>query len=60
MHPEIGTHITYPGAFVKTSGVSPHIFRRPPLIGEHNLDIYKEELGLSSEDILLLKQANVI
>ena len=33
---------------------------RPPLIGEHNLEIYQDELGLSREEIQSLKQSGVI
>jgi hypothetical protein len=34
--------------------------RRAPLIGEHNEDIYINELGLASKEMLTLKQAAVI
>ncbi len=59
-HSELGTAITYPGAFFKSSGFCPGIRRRAPLIGEHNKEIYQEELGLSSEEVSLLKQSGVI
>ncbi len=59
-HPELGTTITYPGAFVKVSEAPPRVLRRAPLIGEHNRQIYEKELGLSREEILVLKQGNVI
>jgi formyl-CoA transferase len=36
------------------------IRRRAPLIGEHNQEIYKGELGLSDEELGILKQAAVI
>ena len=59
-HPELGTTITYPGAFAHSSEAPPRISRRAPLVGEHNGEIYEKELGLSKEEILALKQANVI
>jgi len=58
-HPELATTITYPGPWVKLSESSLGIRRRAPLIGEHNEEVY-EELGLSRQDLLALKQANVI
>jgi len=33
-HPELGTTITYPGAFAKTSEAAPRVSRRAPRIGE--------------------------
>jgi len=59
-HPELGTTIPYPGAFGKFSESSPRMLRRAPLIGEHNQEIYEKELGLSREELLRLKQAQVI
>ncbi|MFC1929188.1 CoA transferase, partial [Chloroflexota bacterium] len=57
-HPEIGTTITYPGAFAQLSGAPPRISRRAPLIGEHNQEIYNE-LDLSSDEPVMLKEAKV-
>jgi benzylsuccinate CoA-transferase BbsE subunit len=59
-HPELGTAITYPGAFVKASGSACKIYRRAPLIGEHNQEIYEKELGYSRDKMVSLKQAGVI
>ena len=59
-HPELGTTITYPGAFTKASEAPPKLSRRAPLIGEHNREIYEKELGLSKEEIVILKEARVI
>jgi benzylsuccinate CoA-transferase BbsE subunit len=59
-HPELNTSITYPGAFAKISKTSCGIFRRAPLIGEHNQEIYEGELGVSKEEMLSLKQAGII
>ncbi len=40
-HPQLGTSITYPGAFAKFSETSCRL-RRPPLIGEHNEEVFNE------------------
>ena len=36
------------------------IRRRAPLIGEHNLEIYEKELGLSRQQLTVLKESGVI
>jgi crotonobetainyl-CoA:carnitine CoA-transferase CaiB-like acyl-CoA transferase len=59
-HPELGETLTYPGSFVKSSAGDCKISRRAPLIGEHNEEIYTEELGLSREELARLKEAGVI
>lgn len=59
-HPELGTTLTYPGAFAYSSEARPRIYRRAPLIGEHNSEIYEDELGLEKEKLVLLKQAGII
>jgi crotonobetainyl-CoA:carnitine CoA-transferase CaiB-like acyl-CoA transferase len=59
-HPELGETLTYPGPWVKFSESSCGIERRAPLIGEHNPDIYVKELGLSEEELVILKQGNII
>ena len=58
-HPELGDRISYCGPFVKLSEAPLRIGRRPPLIGEHNEEIY-EEMGISKQELPLLKQARVI
>jgi crotonobetainyl-CoA:carnitine CoA-transferase CaiB-like acyl-CoA transferase len=59
-HPELGTSITYPGAFVNASEAPPRISRRAPLIGEHNQEVYEKELGISKKEMFILKQSGVI
>ena len=59
-HPELGTSITYAGPTTGYSESQPRISRRAPLIGEHNRDIYREELGISEDKLLELTQAGVI
>ncbi len=59
-HPELGRSIRYPGGpffFTKTPW---RISRRPPLLGEHNAEIFAGELGLSQEQLTGLVQDGVI
>jgi len=59
-HPELGDTIAYPGAPVKASEAPWRVWRRAPLIGEHNEEIYHGELGLPKEELSLLKARGVI
>jgi crotonobetainyl-CoA:carnitine CoA-transferase CaiB-like acyl-CoA transferase len=59
-HPELSTNVTYPGAFAKLSETPLNIKCRAPLIGEHNLEIYQGELGLSSSELNDLLYVGVI
>ncbi|MDP6501495.1 MAG: CoA transferase, partial [Dehalococcoidales bacterium] len=59
-HPELDDTITYPGPFVLASESPPGISGRAPLIGEHNQDIYQDELGISKDKLVMLKQGGVI
>ena len=61
-HPELGVAVQYPGAFIKSGDGADiaGLYRRPPLIGEHNLEIYRDELGLSVAEIESLKRGGVI
>jgi len=58
-HPELEIKLPYCGPFVQNSEEAFRVSRRPPLIGEHNEEIY-EELGISKQDILSLRQAGAI
>ncbi len=59
-YPELDTTITHPGAFLKFSETPCVKPRRAPLIGEHNDEVYNQELSLSREEIVALKQRRVI
>jgi len=59
-HPELDDTITYPGAPCKMTETPWELRSRAPLIGEHNEEVYIEELGISHERLHTLKQANVI
>jgi len=59
-HPELDTTFLYPGPFVKCSETPLRPPSRAPGIGEHNQEIYQEELGMSPEELVMLKQAKAI
>lgn len=58
-HPEIGQHVVY-GPSWRLSETPGRIRRPAPLLGEHNHYVLEEYLGLSSEEIRQLEQAEVI
>lgn len=59
-HPELGGSILYPGGFARFSEGPCQIWRRAPLIGEHNEELYCGELGLKKEELARLKREGVI
>ena len=59
-HPELGRSFTYPGAAAIYNGSPWRISRRAPLIGEHNEEIFCQELGLSKAELTILAESEVI
>jgi len=59
-HPELKTAIDYPGSFAKFSEGACAIWRRAPSIGEHNEEVYGQELGIAPAELALLKDTGVI
>ncbi len=59
-HPEIPATIEYPGAPFRLSRSPWRIRCRAPLIGEHNIEIWEEELGYRRDQIEVLMSAGVI
>ena len=59
-HEDVGEAVTYIGPFIKASETPLSIRRRPPGIGEHNAEVYRQELGLSVEELTALKHAGVV
>ncbi len=57
-HPVAGT-LTYPGPQFRMSEVE-WTAGRAPLLGEHNTEVYCEEMGMSREDLLRLRAAGVV
>jgi benzylsuccinate CoA-transferase BbsE subunit/naphthyl-2-methylsuccinate CoA transferase subunit len=58
-HAELGEITLFPGSPFVFSGERQNI-HRAALIGEHNVDIYCAELGISEEEFVTLKEAGVI
>lgn len=52
--------ITHPGAFCKMSESPPVSPQKAPLIGENNLEILIDELGLSGPDLVSLREQGII
>ncbi|MFO7963880.1 MAG: CoA transferase [Desulfobacterales bacterium] len=60
-HPELGEKLTYPGWPIRWTDLPPYDpQRRSPLIGEHNAPIYEEELKLTREEMIILKNRGII
>ena len=59
-HEELGDTITYFDAPVNLELTPWQVKRRAPLIGEHNEEIYRGEMELSSAELTLLKQEGAI
>jgi len=59
-HPELGESLTYVGPPFRSTHGERGQLRRAPQRGEHNLKVYGELLGISQQQLALLKQANVV
>lgn len=59
-HPELGRTVRYPGGPFLFTATPWRISRRPPLLGEHNTEIYTGELGMSEQRVAELARAGVI
>ena len=55
-----GATLRYPGGFAVINGERLQIRRPAPCIGQHNREIYTDELGLSESEILQLKAEGAI
>ncbi len=58
--PASGLTLKYPGGFVLLNGRRPTIRRLPPRIGQHNEEVYVEELGLTASEIGQFEAAGVM
>jgi crotonobetainyl-CoA:carnitine CoA-transferase CaiB-like acyl-CoA transferase len=58
-HPVAGI-AEYPGMGPKLSGGDYEIRRPAPLLGQHNIEIYRDELGYSAQDLVVLRASGVI
>ena len=59
-HPELGQSFGYPGGPFLFTATPWRISRRPPLLGEHNDEIYQGELGVNEQQLAELASAGVI
>ena len=59
-HPELKASLPYPGGFAKFSQAPCKIWRRAPLIGEHNEEVYGGELGFKKDELEKFKREGVI
>jgi benzylsuccinate CoA-transferase BbsE subunit len=59
-HPELKDSLPYCGPFIRLTESPIQFNRRAPLIGEHNQEIYGDELGLSKTDMSIQKAKGVI
>jgi crotonobetainyl-CoA:carnitine CoA-transferase CaiB-like acyl-CoA transferase len=59
-HPEIGTSLNYPGAPCRFSSSLLDRWKRAPLIGEDNIQIYQRDLGLSGKELQELSSMGAI
>lgn len=58
-HPEIGRYKQF-GAVPRLMETPGGIYRPAPLLGQHNKEIFMDELGMSSEDLVALRSEEVI
>lgn len=59
-HPELAASVIYPVEYLKTHPYPIEVRRRAPLIGEHNQEVYLQELGLSPAEFEALQRDRVI
>ncbi|MSQ15222.1 MAG: CoA transferase [Dehalococcoidia bacterium] len=59
-HPELDGSVTYAGAPYGLSDTPWRIHRRPPLIGEHNHEIFVGEMGYTVEQLAVLRANGAI
>ena len=59
-HPELGKNLKYPGPAAIYNGSPWRISNRAPLIGEHNEEIFCNELGLQKTELAYMAEAGVV
>jgi crotonobetainyl-CoA:carnitine CoA-transferase CaiB-like acyl-CoA transferase len=59
-HPELGRSFRYPGPFARFSETPIQYRRRPPLVGEHNQEVYCGILGMPERELAQLKERGII
>ena len=59
-HPELDRPLFYPGAPYYGADLGWRISRPAPRLGEHNVEVYQGELGLSAQDLTALGESGSI
>jgi len=59
-YPEIGGMISHPSRYIKMSETPTMVYRKAPFVGQHNAEVYCQELNMSAEDLQLLRQSGAI
>ena len=59
-HPELGKTFVYPGGPYTLTETPWQLRRRAPLLGEHNLEVFEGELGLTRAEVASFSAAGVI
>jgi len=59
-HPELGETVLYCGPWSQISGNPLNKWQPAPCIGEHNVEVYENEMGFTDEQLTGLKQAGVV
>ena len=59
-HPELGRAFAYPGPFARFAATPISYRLRPPMIGEHNQEVYIGELGMTPERLRKLRETGVV
>ena len=59
-HPELEAPVTFPGPFVDASATPLQRRRLAPKLGEHNTEIYVDELGLTPAELDRLRRIGAI
>jgi len=59
-YPSLGVKLRYPVRFCLNSETPGRNWRRAPMIGEHNQEIYAKELNYSISEIIAMKEAGII
>jgi crotonobetainyl-CoA:carnitine CoA-transferase CaiB-like acyl-CoA transferase len=57
-HPDLGIEVPYPGLPFRLEGWAPP--RRPPRLGEHNAEVYRELAGLTRAELAGLAEQGVV
>jgi crotonobetainyl-CoA:carnitine CoA-transferase CaiB-like acyl-CoA transferase len=57
---DLASTVTYPGPFVQASATPIELRRSAPTVGQHNEEIYLDELRLTREELVRLREAGAI